>query len=298
MIDDQLIGIISTFSKIHKDIFSDEFMNLLQTIANQIAFSLRNQRQNDELFKMTALAKEMEIAEGIMKTLLPEESPNIPKLDISGSCIPSKYVGGDYFDYFVCKENKVDVIIADVSGHNIASALIMTEVRSLLKNIIPSEDCDCPAIIVRKLLNELSPDLHKLEFIITLFYMRVDLENHRIIYTNAGHNPPILLQNGNRIELSGGGPLLGIVDDVEYTHHELPFHPNDIIFLYTDGVTETENEQQEQFGINRLYDVLESHQHKNANAIQNIVIKELSDFREEALQNDDITMVVIKKLED
>lgn len=298
MIDDQLIGIMSTFSKLHKDIFSTEFMNILQTIANQIAFSLRNQRQNDELFKMTALAKEMEIAEGIMKTLLPEQSPDIPKLDISGSCIPSKYVGGDYYDYFVTKEHRTDVIIADVSGHNIASALIMTEVRSLLKNIISSEDCDCPAIIVRKLLNEISPDLHKLEFIITLFYMRIDLENNRIIYTNAGHNPPVLIQNNQLIELSGGGPLLGIIDDIEYTHHELPFHTGDIIYLYTDGVTETENEQNFQFGTNQLYEILKKHSESSAKQIQDDIIETISTFRGDALQNDDITMVVIKKTED
>lgn len=298
IVGDKMLGVISTFSKIYKDIFTDEFLTILQTIANQIAFSMHNQKQNDKLIKMNSIAKEMEIAERIMTTLLPEKSPDIKKLDISGSCTPSKYVGGDYYDFFIPKKGFVDFVIADVSGHDIASALIMTEFRSLLKCIIKSNSCDTPSEIVKKLSKGISQDLHKMEFIITLFYMRIDIEKNTIVYTNAGHNYPIIIQDSKIIEMKGGGPLFGFVDDYQYTHHEIPYNKGDTIYLYTDGVTETENEQDTQFGIETLYNLLIEHQNKSAFEIQTLINNELLLFRRNAPQNDDITMVVIKIKED
>jgi sigma-B regulation protein RsbU (phosphoserine phosphatase) len=295
IIEDEVIGIISTFSKLYKNIYTDEFLQILQTIANQIAFSIYNQRQNEKIIHMNALAKEMEVAENIMKVLLPEKPPQIKNLDISGICIPSAYVGGDYYDYFIPEEGVLDVVIADVSGHNIASALIMTEVRSLLKSIIASKCCETTSHIVSKLSSELAADLQKLEFIITLVYLRINVKEQTVTFTNAGHNPPVIFNNNKFYELKGGGPLLGIKDNYNYNHKTIKFKANDLLYLYTDGIVETENSNKEQYGTERLYKLILNNINKPCDNIKEIIVEDLNFFRENEPQKDDITMILIKK---
>jgi sigma-B regulation protein RsbU (phosphoserine phosphatase) len=294
LFEDKLLGVISTFSKIYKDIYTKEFLDILQMIANRIAFSIYSQRQNEELLKMNALTKEMEIAENIMNSLLPKKFPDVKGMSISASYIPSKYVGGDYYDYFIAKEGTIDFVIADVSGHNVASALIMTEFRSTLKCIIAADDFSCPADIITKLASEITKDLQNLEFIITLFYMRIDLKHNKIIYTNAGHNYPVMIKGEELIELKGGGPLLGMLDEYEYEHFEVDYEPGNLIYLYTDGVTESENQYGQQFGTERLYSLLQKLKDKSTNLIINQISNDLLLFRRSAPQKDDITMMVIK----
>ena len=295
IIDDEVIGIISTFSKLYKNIYTEEFLQILQTIANQIAFSIYNQRQNEKIIQMNALKKEMEVAKTIMEVLLPESAPQIEGMDISGICIPSAYVGGDYYDYFIPENGILDVVIADVSGHNVASALIMTEVRSLLKSIIASRCCNTTSKIVGKLSSELYADLQKLEFIITLVYIRINLYENTITYTNAGHNPPVIFNVNGYRELKGGGPLLGVLEDFEYSNQTIKFNKNDLLYLYTDGVVETENSEHIQFGAERLYNLIMNNLNKTCDEIKSTIVKELNDFKQETSQKDDITMILIKK---
>ncbi|KAA0257998.1 GAF domain-containing protein [Deferribacter autotrophicus] len=294
IIEGEVKGVISFFSKIYKGMYTNEFIALLESVAHQIAFSIKSHEQTRELIKMREISKELEIARTIQSSLLPDKPPDIPNVEFAGVCYTYEFVGGDYYDYFEISDNILDIVIADVSGHNVASALIMSEVRTLLKSIIATNpDCE-PKDIITKLNSEIYEDLEKLEFIITLVYLRVDFKNQKIIYTNAGHPKPVICRESQSFELTEGDLLLGVLKDYKYSQSETQFQPNDMIFLYTDGITEAENEKGEFFGYERLEKVIINNCGTSPNDLIAYIYESLLEFTNDTKQKDDITMMALK----
>ncbi|UOD35709.1 SpoIIE family protein phosphatase [Deferribacteraceae bacterium V6Fe1] len=291
IIDNEVKGIISCYSKVYKNLFSKEIMNLLQSIANQMGYMINNHYQTEELIKMREVSKELEIAKGIQKSLLPEVYPEIDGVKMLGACYPSEFVGGDYYDFYKIRDGVFDVIIADVSGHNVASALIMSELRSIIKSIISFQSNITPAKIMTLLNREIYQDLTKLEFIITMIYMRVNLNNGMLTFANAGHHPPIVFQPGKEItEISFGDPLLGVMEDINYRETTYNLKNNDMVFMYTDGIIETENEKGEFYGVERLKNLLFKSEQSELSALFKVIVDDTLTFRGSFQQADDITM--------
>ncbi|MGA1863161.1 SpoIIE family protein phosphatase [Deferribacter thermophilus] len=294
IIEGEVKGVISFFSKIYKGMYTTEFVSILESVAHQIAFSIKSYEQTKELIKMREIEKELEIARSIQRSLLPQKAPQIEGIEFSGVCFAYEFVGGDYYDYFELGNNILDVVIADVSGHNVASALLMSEVRSLLKSIIATNPNLQPKDIINKLNLEIYDDLEKLEFIITLVYLRVDLQNKKITYVNAGHPKPIICRNNDTVVLEGGDPLLGVLKDYSFTQYDYKFYNGDFLFLYTDGVTEAENSKNEFFGVDNLLLTIKNNCGFSSDEIIAHVYDELLRFIGENKQKDDVTMVGIK----
>ena len=298
IINRETIGVLSLYNKLDKNIFTDQFLAIMQSVSNQIAFYIDIYKQTENLIKMREIEKELSIAKDIQKILLPIRYPHMPGLNISAICLPSEFVGGDYYDFFVTGDQIVDIVIADVSGHNVASALIMSEGRTLIKSLIAADHHSPPGEIITLLNNEIFEDLEKLSFIITIFYMKIDMGKHEIIYSNAGHNCPVTLNQNGMEELPEGDILLGVLKDYKYPTYTHKFSMGDTFFLYTDGITEAENSYGKLFGKERLYNTLLKHRDTGAKGIQAHVLESILHFRGLKKQKDDITMVVINTTEE
>lgn len=299
IINNDVHGILSFYSKLKKNVFSNELMRLLQGLANQLAYMISNHYQTEELIKMKEVSKELEIAKEIQKTLLPETYPTVAGVIMKGVCYPSEYVGGDYYDFFETREGVFDLVIADVSGHNVASALVMTELRSIIKSIISFQHNITPGKIITLLNKEIYDDLTKLDFIITMLYMRVNVNNNTITFANAGHHYPIVYQPGKYInEIKFGDPLLGVLKDLNYNEITYNIKGGDIVFTYTDGIIETENEKGEFYGIDRLKNLLYNNTAvtENFDLLFKIIYQDTINFRGNLKQADDITMSAFKIL--
>lgn len=242
---------------------------------------------------------ELEIAKQIQQSLLPQESLHLQNVSIAGNCLPALNVGGDYFDYFRTSD-AIDVVIADVSGHSVGAALIMAETRSTLKResdrLLTQKDPGGAASILSNLNDFLFEDLDRAELFITAFYIKYYPTTGQLNYANAGHNCALLLRHGGDacILLDAEGLILGVKKDVVFEEKCIRLDKGDVLLLYTDGITEAENEAGEFFGANRLHSVFSAHRNESPQNIIDHIHKELRAFRQSESFNDDISMVILK----
>jgi sigma-B regulation protein RsbU (phosphoserine phosphatase) len=239
---------------------------------------------------------ELEIAKHIQLSLLPKRPLRLPMAEIAGVCVPASHVGGDYFDYFHYDGN-ADIVVADVSGHSVGAALIMTEMRSTLKaETRKTPDNPAPqsaAEVLRALNHLLYEDLSAAELFITMFYLKYDLGERLLRYANAGHNRALLRRQRDWTvsELDAEGLILGVKRDVFFEEKSLILEAGDRLLLYTDGVIEAQNEQGEFFGISRLCNIFAADRSESPEATIRKLMSELRTFSGENEFADDITMV-------
>jgi sigma-B regulation protein RsbU (phosphoserine phosphatase) len=238
---------------------------------------------------------ELEIAKHIQLSLLPSAPLRTPHMEIAGICVPATHVGGDYFDYF---ENSgvADIVIADVSGHSVGAALIMTEVRSTLRAETrrPTNGLSGPAELLRDLNALLHEDLCAADIFITMFYCRFLPQRRLLQYGNAGQNPPLLLRAGHSdcAQLDADGLVLGVKREVFFEERSAELAPGDKLMLYTDGITETQNRQGEFFGLERLCNAFRQYRDLPPEALIKAVLADVRAFRGGAPATDDVAMVV------
>jgi sigma-B regulation protein RsbU (phosphoserine phosphatase) len=202
-------------------------------------------------------------------------------------------LGGDYYDFFQISENVVDVVIADVSGHGAAASLLMPSLAVALR--LRARDLEGPAAIIKD-LDQVFRQITSTATFVTMFYARFDQAARTLEYANGGHNPPLLIStsNGKAKELEAGGPILGILPDPQYTNTVVALHPGDILTLFTDGVTEQENEGGEEWSTSRLREVILSHEREPAAALVAHITEAVATFAGAKPQVDDLTVVVVK----
>ena len=299
------LGILSVFSKNIVGLFNEPFLDLLESLAGQLAQAVRivkemeaRDREREEkervLLENARVLKEMEIAKQIQLSLLPSSPPSVQKIEIAGRCKPATHVGGDYYDFFLHGSKNIDMVIADVSGHSVGAALIMAETRSVLRAQARS---DKTAGAILATLNELlHDDLSAAELFITMFYVRYDAESRVLAYANAGHNPPLISREGQLacVELDAEGLILGVKRDVQFEEKLIDLQQGDVVLLYTDGITEAQNPSGDFFGTGRLCEILTRNHARPAEEIIETILTEVETFSATAVINDDISMVVFK----
>jgi len=240
---------------------------------------------------------ELEIARHIQLSLLPAAPLHVPGAELAGVCLPATHVGGDYFDYFH-NSGVVDVVIADVSGHSVGAALIMTEVRSTLRAEIRKRAAapSGPAEVLRDLNDLLHPDLTRADLFITMFYFRYMPERHILKFANAGHNSALLLRTSEDVctLLDADGLVLGVKRGVIFEERSVKLRAGDKLMFYTDGVTEAQNREGEFFGVERLCDAFKAHRDLSPEALIREVLKHLRDFCGSTPPSDDIAMVIMQ----
>lgn len=265
-------------------------VNFIQAISNIIIVAIENKKLARRQLEQEALRKELEIASDVQQYLFPENLPYGIRLKIEASYLPHDRVGGDYYDYIPINKDQFLICIADVSGKGIPAALIMSNFQASLRTLLRQSGN------LRDIIEELNFQVlesAKGEKFITFFAAIYDHSLKTMVYVNAGHNPPILLNKENEIELlEEGTTVLGAI-------HPLPFLNEGFItdldeftlFTYTDGVTETDNMKGEEFGQERLLEYFRKSGNKDLQEIHQDIIINLDEFKENNNYKDDITML-------
>jgi sigma-B regulation protein RsbU (phosphoserine phosphatase) len=241
------------------------------------------------------IGAELNIATKIQASMLPRIFPAFPdreEFDVYASMLPAKEVGGDFYDFFLIEENKLVILIADVSGKGVPAALFMVIAKTLIKN--NAQNGLCPQDVFSTVNNLLCVNNEEGMFV-TAFMGFLDISTGKFSCVNAGHNPPLIRQ-GDRFEWLKikRGLFLGGMENVSYKQEELELKSGDMVYLYTDGITEAMNPQREQFTESRLLDAADLYKDCGLKEFTVSIKEKIDEFAEDAEQADDITMLVLK----
>jgi serine phosphatase RsbU (regulator of sigma subunit)/HAMP domain-containing protein len=275
---------------------SEDELGDLATSFNVMADAVKKGRE--EAIERERLERELDTARQIQEKLLPHEMPQLPGFEIAGTSLPSQQVGGDYFDFLDMGSGQLGIAIADVSGKGIPAALLMANLQaSLHAQVIKKGAVAEVASRMNNLLVK-STDTHMFA---TFFYGILDQLKSTFTSTNAGHNPPLLFRaNGKIKRLEAGGLVLGFLPDQKYKQQTVKINQEDVVVLFTDGITEAAGPSSEKisenlFGEERLIEVVRASLAKPAAEIQAAILQAISNHIAKTPQYDDITLVVIKR---
>lgn len=294
-LEGRTIGVFNIESDV-EDAYHEGHLAIVSGFAAQAAVAVQRAQLAGERMNRRRLEKELAIAREIQLSFLPKAAPDIPGFDLAGTALPHAEVGGDYYDFINVSQNRIGLAIADVSGKGIPAALLMAGFRMSLLAEIRNEFA-IRAIMrkVNSLLHE-STERHKF---VTAFYGVLDYRNKVLIFSNAGHNPPMLMRAGGGVEfLMEGGVALGVLPDALFEERPIALMPGDLLLLYTDGVSEAENVDGEQFGRDRIEESLRERMTRSAQDIVDGLVEDVREFAGEQGQTDDLTLMVVRALAD
>lgn len=240
------------------------------------------------------MLREMELARQIQLSLLPIAPPEIPGVTLAGFCLPATHVGGDYY-YFGRRDNGiVDLVVADVSGHNIGAALMTAEARAVLRAQLATGSS--PGRTLTAMNEILHEDLDRSELFITVFCASYDTASRTLTYANAGHSPPLIFTHSTPScqWLDADGLLMGVHRNVTFEEKQVQLQSGDVILLYTDGVTEADNGRGELFGMERLCKIITARHRESPQAIIDAIILNVAAFSGTIPMEDDVTMVIMQ----
>jgi Na+/proline symporter len=293
-LEGQPIGVLSAFSRTSKGIFTDEFVELFGSLANQIGIAWRNAQQTERLIVAREQQRELEIAKTIQLGLLPTSTPRLPGLRLAGVCLPAQDVGGDYYDFLHQPQGGLGLVIADVSGHNVGAAMLMAETRTLIH--ARHDLLATPDATLAELNRFFYDDLSRAELFVTIFVMSYQPESRRAMFASAGHPPPLLrrCRSGECERLDAEGLILGVRREFPYALEVRHFEPGDLLLLYTDGITEAANAEDELFGEERLVELLRHSPQCSPDELIERIFQQVRLFTGSHNFNDDVSLVVMQ----
>ncbi len=279
-----------------KPIDLDDLSVTIEKAIEQIEYVHQMQKEHSQL---ESLKSDLAIAREIQQAILPRVFPPFPEysgvLDIAASMEPAKDVGGDFYDFFRIDDDRIGFLIADVSGKGIPAAIFMAVSRTLIRatGVNGGSPADC---ITRsnKLLAAESVDC----MFVTVFYGILNVKTGEVSYCNAGHNPPYILKRDGQVEVlpTQQDPMMGAIDGIVYHEDSLQLNPGDALVMFTDGVTEAMNKENEEFGEKRLEDTIADVAMHNCQQINDAIKADVAAFADGAEQSDDITVLALKRL--
>ena len=278
--------------------FSQSDFVVFKSIAEQSAFALYNAIIYSEANEKKRLDHDLEIARDIQRILLPAEAPAVNGFEISGINVPARQVSGDYFDYIKVDDQRLGVAIADVSGKGVPASIIMAICRSVLRS--QAAQNPSPADVLQKVNRQLYPDI-KEDMFISMAYLILDHAHNGVVLSRAGHDAPLLYKSSSQTvtPLKPPGMVLGIdsgnVFDRLTSDVAVPLERDDCLVLYTDGVTEAIDTEGDEFGVERMIQSVRASAMNGAPAIVTRLIDDLRNFVGSQPQNDDITLIAIRK---
>ncbi len=276
-------------------IFDDEDKNALETFGDYASVSIENSRLLEESIEKERLEKELDLAREVQRKILPASEPNYKNLNISSVFIPAFEVGGDYYDYFEIDEEKLGFVIADVSGKGISAAFIMAEVKGIFESLSRTYQSPKEIFIIANEI--LCRALDKKTFV-SAAHGIIDVKKEKLFIARAGHCPIILIRDNSVKNLVPSGMGLGLTKSEAFRNTleeiSIDLKENDIIVLYTDGITEAKNIDMEDFGEEQFQQIILDNRNESADIISKRVIREITLFSKNNQQHDDITLVIIK----
>jgi len=288
---DNVFGVLTVIDDARSFLAND--LSLVETLAEQAAITIQQIQMYKEVLEKKQAEKEIGVAGEIQSSLIPHSFPDTDKYEMYGFSIPAKGVGGDYYDYIDFGNNKIAMTMFDVSGKGVPAALIMVMIRSILRTIA-SLDAETKHIL-ECLNNTIAQEIVEDRYA-TGFYLLYDAEKGLMNYTNAGHGPLILYRASEDTFhfLDTEGMPVGIMPGVTYGQDFVTLESGDLAILYTDGITEAMNLQHEEFGMERLQNVIRTYKRESAREIANKILEEVNRFVGTAPQHDDETLLILK----
>ncbi|MFM7667547.1 MAG: GAF domain-containing SpoIIE family protein phosphatase [Bacteroidota bacterium] len=268
-------------------------LTFIQTIANIISVAIENKSLAKKSLVQERINKELEVAREMQKLLFPTELPSNKKLDISARYIPRHAIGGDYYDFIPLGDEEYIMCIADVSGKGISAALLMANFQATIRTVLKYQNFELP-FLMEELNKKVVRATHGEKFI-TFFIAHYNGFTHELKYVNAGHNHPILFRNKEIIMLESGCTGLGMLDELPTVKvGQLTITPNSSLVLYTDGIVELENEEGEQFGLERLLQNVEMYSDLAMEDMNSIIFSKLEEWKGKQKYDDDTAIFSCK----
>ncbi len=296
-----VLGAIVLARGTNDSVFTASDQKLLTALASQAAISVENARLHHEVLEKERLEHELQLARDVQASLIPNTTPEIPGWDFAAYWQPAREVSGDFYDFISGVGDKSNsaaqhgIVIGDVSDKGMHAALFMALTRSVVRASTTAGLSPADGLTQTNRL--LCADSTNGMFV-TLFYTQLDPQKNELTYVNAGHNPPLhyRARKQDLAELKATGIMLGFTDLVRHNQRSVQLEPNDFVVFYTDGVTEAMNDQNEQFGEERLHDLLLAQRDQTPRDMMRALQHSLSAFVGRRAQSDDITVVIAKRL--
>lgn len=325
VIKNQLVGFITLGEKLSEEPYSREDKQLLQSLAQQVSIALDYSQLVRQVAEQEKLRREMEIAQEVQGCLFPQTLPPLATLDYAGSCRTARGVGGDYYDFILLEAGILGLALGDVSGKGISAALLMANLQAALRSHAPLRRSDVALLIadINRLLNA-STASNKYA---TFFYGVYDDRQRQLVYVNAGHNPPMLFrvnplalpaasdtaggesgtilapclagrewlpEDPGLIRLEEGGVPVGLFPEFHYEKGVVQLHPDDVLVIFSDGISEAWGPDGEEYGEDRIRKVVEEGRHLPAETLRCLILEDVARFTRDAEPADDMTLVVAK----
>ena len=296
----ELVGILSFGPRSRGFQYSVADRELLMSIAAQLALIIDNARLTERMVAQERMRRELALAAEVQQRLLPSGAPKGVAMEVAGFCEPARGVGGDYYDFINFDNSQLGLAIADVAGKGMPAALLMSTVQATLRSLTARNGSSSSAAELSSIVGKLNKLLFNTtngEHYVTFFYATFDQATQCLTYVNAGHNPPLYLQAEADFEvrqLTSGGLVAGAFEHAVYEQETVQMKPNDLLFLYTDGLSEALNNEGEEFGPTRIEEILKTIASLSADQIRDVVARRVKEWCAGMSLYDDLTFVVMK----
>ncbi|MFN0110908.1 MAG: SpoIIE family protein phosphatase [Blastocatellia bacterium] len=292
-VENRASGMVYIDSPYHTNRFTERDLQLLTLIAGVASIRVENVRLLEVQQEQKRLANELILASEIQIRLHPASPPAVPGYEMIGVSFPCHEVGGDYFDFIEKRDGRLVVALGDVSGKGTAAALLMSSVHAAVRAQATTR---LSATEIVGEINQYIYDNTPTNRYVTMFYSELDPRTHQLTYVNAGHNPPLLVRaNGEVTQLDVGGFPVGIMSFGEYREGWVELAPGEVLVIYSDGVTESQSEDGEEFGESRLIEIVQRNRGRTPAGLRDRIDESLAKFVGKAKSVDDLTLVIVKR---
>ncbi len=289
-----VFGIIYADSPTNQASFTSEHLDILTTLASVAAIRVENASLLDARMQRERMERELALATEIQQRFQPAGPPTVQGYEFQGISFSCYEIGGDYYDFIERHDGKMLVALGDVSGKGTAAALLMSSLHAAIHGQVAART---PLTQTVTSVNEYLSENTPANRFVTLFITELDVTTGDLAFINAGHNPPLIARaNGDIEQLESGGLPLGLMSFAEYEPGCAKLNSGDVLVVYSDGVSEANNIDEDEFGMERLKEVIRANVGRSAAGIRDKVESALSDFTGTAAPNDDITLVIVKRL--
>jgi len=291
--NDEVIGVFDLESD-ELNAYSNDDLEVLMLLASQVAIIIEKVMLHEQLIEKKRLQGQLEVARQVQLELLPAHDPELPGYDISAYNFPTEEVSGDYYDWVRIYDDEIGIVVADVSGKGVPAAILMAFLRSSLR--AATHIGYATNVSLSKVNYLLWESIERNQFV-TAFHAILDASNRTLSYSNAGHNPPLLLNSkGEASFIEYGEQPLGMFPDTRYHQYHLLLEPGDIMVIYTDGVTEASNPDGVEFGRDRLVQAVKDNYARPARELIASLEMAVLEWTANRGATDDVTFFVIKAL--
>ena len=294
--DGRLTGLLVLGAPLSEDPYSGEDQRLLASVASQAGIALDSlslaEQMAERLEAEGRAEHEMDLAKQVQSRLLPEQPPSLRTLECAARCVQARAVGGDYYDFLELGAPLTGLVLADISGKGFPAALLMASLQATLRSRLGHDMLDLPRQL--RSVNQLLYRSSEANRYATLFLGVYDDTTRRLTYANCGHNPPVLLrEDGSLCRLAPTAPVLGLLEEWECESGELSLANGDLLALFSDGITEAFSDAGEEFGEERLIELLRANRGLEAAALVDAVSRRVTEFSGRH-QEDDMTLLVAR----